>query len=202
MSISMTEKVYMRELTEQEMTEIYQSHLVEDFPAGEVKPLAHMLEGRKKGQYEAYGLFEKDTLKGYAYFIKNSTQPAALLDYFAIVRGLRSAGYGSLFLKKLQAMCIEQQKLTVVKGLGMIMENPDYETREDKKVLMHRRIAFYQKNGMQLSGVTCNFYDNEYRIMYAGAHCEDTKVQEITMNTYLNFFGADVVRKRAVFHAL
>ena len=64
MSISMTEKVYMRELTEQEMTEIYQSHLVEDFPAGEVKPLAHMLEGRKKGQYEAYGLFEKDTLKG------------------------------------------------------------------------------------------------------------------------------------------
>ena len=73
MSISMTEKVYMRELTEQEMTEIYQSHLVEDFPAGEVKPLAHMLEGRKKGQYEAYGLFEKDTLKGYAYFIKNST---------------------------------------------------------------------------------------------------------------------------------
>ena len=33
----------MRELTEQEMTEIYQSHLVEDFPAGEVKPLAHML---------------------------------------------------------------------------------------------------------------------------------------------------------------
>ena len=82
------------------------------------------------------------------------------------------------------------------------VENPDYETREDKKVLMHRRIAFYQKNGMQLSGVTCNFYDNEYRIMYAGAHCEDTKVQEITMNTYLNFFGANVVRKRAVFHAL
>ena len=82
------------------------------------------------------------------------------------------------------------------------VENPDYETREDKKVLMHRRIAFYQKNGMQLSGVTCNFYDNEYRIMYAGAHCEDTKVQEITMDTYLNFFGADVVRKRAVFHAL
>ena len=123
MSISMTEKVYMRELTEQEMTEIYQSHLVEDFPAGEVKPLAHMLEGRKKGQYEAYGLFEKDTLKGYAYFIKNSTQPAALLDYFAIVRGLRSAGYGSLFLKKLQAMCIEQQKQLILE-----VENPDYVT--------------------------------------------------------------------------
>lgn len=83
----MTEKVYMRELTEQEMTEIYQSHLVEDFPAGEVKPLAHMLEGRKKGQYEAYGLFEKDTLKGYAYFIKNSTQPAALLDYLRLSGG-------------------------------------------------------------------------------------------------------------------
>ena len=113
----------MRELTEQEMTEIYQSHLVEDFPAGEVKPLAHMLEGRKKGQYEAYGLFEKDTLKGYAYFIKNSTQPAALLDYFAIVRGLRSAGYGSLFLKKLQAMCIEQQKQLILE-----VENPDSDS--------------------------------------------------------------------------
>ena len=43
------------------------------------------------------------------------------------------------------------------KQLILEVENPDYETREDKKVLMHRRIAFYQKNGMQLSGVTCNF---------------------------------------------
>ncbi len=193
----MTEKVYMRELTVQEMTEIYQSHLVEDFPAGEVKPLAHMLEGRKKGQYEAYGLFEKDTLKGYAYFIKNSTQPVVLLDYFAILRGLRSAGYGSLFLKKLQAMCMEQQKQLILE-----VENPDYETREDKKALMHRRIAFYQKNGMQLSGVTCNFYDNEYRIMYMGKHCPDEVMQQTTMETYVDFFGTKVVRERAVFHAL
>lgn len=42
--------------------------------------------------------------------------------------GLRSAGYGSLFLKKLQAMCIEQQKQLILE-----VENPDYETREDKR---------------------------------------------------------------------
>lgn len=55
----MTEKVYMRELTEQEMTEIYQSHLVEDFPAGEVKPLAHMLEGRKRDSMRHTGCLRR-----------------------------------------------------------------------------------------------------------------------------------------------
>lgn len=55
----MTEKVYMRELTEQEMTEIYQNHLVEDFPAGEVKPLAHMLEGRKRDSMRHTGCLRR-----------------------------------------------------------------------------------------------------------------------------------------------
>lgn len=54
--------------------------------------------------------------------------------------GAAECRLGSLFLKKLQAMCIEQQKQLILE-----VENPDYETREDKKVLMHRRIAFYQK---------------------------------------------------------
>lgn len=49
MSISMTEKVYMRELTEQEMTEIYQRHLVEDFPAGGGKAAGTYVRGQKKG---------------------------------------------------------------------------------------------------------------------------------------------------------
>lgn len=51
---------------------------------------------------------------------------------------------------------------------------------------MHRRIAFIRKRHA-VKRCDMQFYDNEYRIMYAGAHCEDTKVQEITMNTYLNF---------------
>ena len=40
----------MRELTEQEMTEIYQSHLVEDFPAGEVNvtDFGTYVRGQKK----------------------------------------------------------------------------------------------------------------------------------------------------------
>lgn len=191
----MSEKLKVKELTSEEISEIYNTYLVEDFPASEVKPLSQMISAKENGQYEAYGLFEDDVLKGYAYFIKTKKQPVILLDYFAVLSGLRSSGYGSAFLSKLQQMCMENKKQLILE-----VENPIYEVQEDKKSIMNRRIAFYEKNNMVLSNVSCNFYNNEYRIMYAGKLCEDKVMQEKIKQIYEDFFGVKMVNENVVFH--
>ena len=60
-------------------------------------------------------------------------------------------------------------------------------------------IGFYKKNDMNLSGVSCNFYDNEYRILYAGEFMDDEEVYNRTHSVYLDFMGEEL-DSRCVFH--
>lgn len=191
----MSKKLQVKELKSEEISNIYNTYLVEDFPASELKPLAKILSEKENGRYEAYGLYEDDILKGYAYFIKIKKQPVILLDYFAVLKGERSGGYGSVFLSELQQMCIEKEKQLILE-----VENPIYETQEDRLEVMNRRIAFYKKNGMVLSNVSCNFHGNEYRIMYAGKLCNDEEIQEKVKQVYEDFFGEKMVKEHVVFH--
>ena len=59
--------------------------------------------------------------------------------------------------------------------------------------------AVYKKNDMNLSGVSCNFYDNEYRILYAGEFMDDEEVYNRTYSVYLDFMGEEL-DSRCVFH--
>ena len=43
--------LYIRILEADEITDIYNEHIVTDFPASEVKPLSQMLRKREQGQY-------------------------------------------------------------------------------------------------------------------------------------------------------
>ena len=67
------------------------------------------------------------------------------------------------------------------------------------KDYMIKRIGFYKKNDMNLSGVSCNFYDNEYRILYAGEFMDDEEVYNRTHSVYLDFMGEEL-DSRCVFH--
>ena len=95
--------LYIRILETDEITDIYNEHIVTDFPASEVKPLSQMLRKREQGQYFVYGMFEDNgELAGYAYFIKCSNKDVYLLDYLAIVKNKRSKHLGSTFLQELK----------------------------------------------------------------------------------------------------
>ena len=95
--------LYIRILEADEITDIYNEHIVTDFPASEVKPLSQMLRKREQGQYFVYGMFEDNgELAGYAYFIKCSNKDVYLLDYLAIVKNKRSKHLGSTFLQELK----------------------------------------------------------------------------------------------------
>lgn len=190
--------VHLRKLTAEEIESIYKNHLVKDFPAGEVKPLKVILERFHNGQYLGYGLFlnrEPEELAGYAFIMNIRTDAIYLLDYFAIVEGMRISGYGSVFLNAIKETCVQENRRLILE-----VENPDYEKDIRLQEKMQKRIAFYKKNDIHVSGVTCNFYDNEYRILYAGTTLEDQQVYQKIMLSYVDFFGEEFIEAHVVFH--
>ena len=188
--------LYIRILEADEITDIYNEHIVTDFPASEVKPLSQMLRKREQGQYFVYGMFEDNgELAGYAYFIKCSNKDVYLLDYLAIVKNKRSKHLGSTFLQELKNIAVNDDRLLMLE-----VENPDYADEGAAKDYMIKRIGFYKKNGMKLSNTSCYFLGNEYRILYAGDEVEDDYMDDITDTVYRDFFGDLFVDMNVRFH--
>ena len=48
-----------RPLTEEELKELYKTHMKRDFPPDELKPLSRLLTLMGQGDYEPYGLFQE-----------------------------------------------------------------------------------------------------------------------------------------------
>lgn len=199
------QKYNIRLLDIEEIKEIYNEHIVTDFPASEVKPLKQMLEKRENDQYFVYGMYENredscgrkyDELAGYAYFINCRNQDVYLLDYLAIVKDKRSKHLGSGFLQQLKKLAKDDGKLLVLE-----VENPDYADEGPARDYMLKRIGFYRKNGMNLSDTSCYFLENEYRIFYAGDEIEDkSQLDKIMDIVYRDFFGDAFVDANVVFH--
>lgn len=149
----------VRTLTTAETEQVFQEHLVFDFPLAEQKPLEHLLALQKEGAYPCYGLFEKDTLRGYAFFCGRKDMDCLLLDYFAITRGKRSSGYGGKFLKLLARELQQSQ--------SVILEVEDDRfalDAEDKKIRL-RRFAFYFAQGVKMTSLRTSVKGVNYKIM-------------------------------------
>ena len=94
---------HCRSLTREEITDTYNRHMKKYFPKDELKPLSRILFSLDKEQYICYGIFNNETLCGYAFFasIIEDGKTYYLLDYFATVEEFRGQGIGSEFLKLL-----------------------------------------------------------------------------------------------------
>ncbi|MGI6260741.1 MAG: GNAT family N-acetyltransferase [Acutalibacteraceae bacterium] len=181
-------------LTETEISEIYQNHLVFDFPADEVKPLGRILQMLHNGIYFAFGLFEDDVLRGYAFFVKSGNGKAALLDYFAVLRGKRGGGIGSRFLALLRC---ELQNLDMVL---LESEAIDAAENEEETTIRTRRIAFYLRNGVRKTGVRSVVFGVEYEIlcMDCAAHTGSTELRRMLDDIYHQMFFPDFADKFSI----
>ena len=65
---------------------------------------------------------------------------------------------------------------------------------------MIKRIQFYKKNHMNVSNVSCNFMDNEYKILFSSDNKTDKDIRELTENVYRDFFGDKLVYNDVIFH--
>ncbi|MDO4295318.1 MAG: GNAT family N-acetyltransferase [bacterium] len=143
----------VRLLTADEMREVYESHMLSDFPENERKPFARIQELLEAGFYEAYGVFEGEKLLAYAWFMKGKLGRYVLLDYLAVCKEYRSQGYGSRLLPLLQEAMSQQYE-----GILGEVEDPDFGEDEADIAVRRRRLCYYERYGFQRRGLYCTLF--------------------------------------------
>ncbi len=159
-----------------QIRQIYQTMLVHDFPADEVKPLENILQRVKERQYICFGLLDDLKVISYAFISFGENTDAALLDYLAVYEPYRGKGFGSRMLTEVQKYFgfVKNKKV-------MIIEAESIESAKDLKATRTRenRIRFYKKNGLYEDKVNkpviCGV---EYTLLYLEFPKYNIKVDE------------------------
>ena len=125
----------LRRLTMEQAEQIYTRYMKQDFPRDELKPFAMIREADARGEYECIGCYDGDALCGYAYLVKLGRE--YLLDYFAVLSGLRDSGYGTRILNALGKRYAESEAFLIES------ENPDFAADADALQERQRRMRFY-----------------------------------------------------------
>lgn len=152
----------LRLLNKEEVENIYHTHMVNDFPKAELKPLKGIMELIDENIYDCFGLFEADVLKAYGYFGGQGVS-WRLLDYYAVCVPFRGKGYGSQFLRLLLR---EYQNC---QGIFVEIESLNDTVEEAEQLKRRRRKKFYNRNGFSDSGLYCRLFGVGYDILYYAA---------------------------------
>ncbi len=168
------------------LKKVYRQYIRKDFPRMELRPWFGMERAMKQGKYKAYGYYGKHHLLAYATFYFCKDHPYALLDYLAVVPGLRGRGVGSAFLKSILP------KVSVKTGIFIEAESPDSTDNAEEKRIRKRRITFYEKNGASFTGVNCRLFGVDYNLLYypgSGYLPEKDKFLPVIRSLYLDLYG-------------
>ena len=145
-------------LNQQEFWNIYDTFMKQDFPLSEIRKAENFTQLWKENVYEALGWYEKDVLKGYAFFVKG--QNIVLLDYFAILGSNKGSGIGGKFLEAYKDYFAVKTDCILVET-----ENPEFAVDEADRQKRIRRNSFYEKHGAYVSCVTTRVFTDEYQIL-------------------------------------
>lgn len=140
----------IRIMTRQELREIYQNCMMNDFPDDERKPLSIIESRFKKNQNHCLIYLEDNVMKGYA--ILESCHKSLLMDYFAVIETYRNQGTGTKFLHEMKQYFKEYDALFV-----------ESECAYDE--ISQKRLDFYQKAGFVISGIQVHLYHVDYELM-------------------------------------
>ncbi|MCC8164351.1 MAG: GNAT family N-acetyltransferase [Lachnospiraceae bacterium] len=152
---------------------IYRDHVREDFPRSERRPFASMKRMTKAGKYACYGYYDNGSLLAYACYILTENGMYALLDYFAVVPGLRGHGVGSEFLQRLKNVA------SVKCGVFIEEESPDSAKTDEEVQIRKRRISFYLANGALLINSKCLLFGVDYNILYISQMIPDHSMEQL-----------------------
>lgn len=155
-----TDKFILKELNNAEIEEIYNEHMVTDFPKSELKPLKLLLDCREKGLYKCFGMYEKERLLAYMYFAGN--KKIILLDYFAVVKNIRNSGYGSVMLSKIKQYL---KNTSSVERVIIEAESIRSSKNKEERNIRERRISFYRKNGLKEQSFMPTVFGTEFTIL-------------------------------------
>lgn len=161
--------MYLKILNIEEISEIYNTHMVNDFPKAELKPLSHIVNMMKKGLCFSVGMYENiqgeegPQLLGYGVFILPDGYKYGLLDYLAITEKNRGKGYGHVFFALVKEFLNRHFPLLE----GVFIECESVESAADKKQedIRARRIDFYEDCGCVKTRLGSKLFGVEYRIL-------------------------------------
>ena len=169
-----------RNLTIEQVRDVYDTHLVFDFPAEERKPLRMIEKAVGEGRYRCVGAFgEDEELLGYAFFVFEKDR--CLLDYYAVVPEKRGMGIGTKFLKMAAADADAKMLLIEVED----PEVRDYEARQ-------KRVDFYLNAGCTDTGVKAECFGVRFLILeYPGKHSGE-EISEVYKEIYRSILPPDM----------
>ena len=148
-------------LSESEIEQVYMSHMKQDFPPEELKPLDTIYRALRRGQYRCIGLMDGEKLLGYAFFIilLHENRVSLLLDYFAVAAELRGCGIGTAFLQRLPELFPDADTVLIE------VEQPDAAETDAEREHRSRRKAFYLRGGCIETGLKACIFGVPYDIL-------------------------------------
>lgn len=150
----------LKVLDKEEIKQIYETEMKNDFPAAELKPLSAIYKMLDAGHYEGKGLYEDNELLAYVFFSYAVPKDVALIDYLAVCSQYRAKGIGSKLISSIR------KEMSEWKGIVLEVENPEFAVNEEEYKVQCRRIDFYHKNKIELSHVKATVFGVPFRIMY------------------------------------
>lgn len=159
----------LRILSIEEISEIYNAYMVNDFPKSELKPLEHIINTTKKGLCFSVGMYEntedkkEEPLLGYAVFILPEGYKYGLLDYLAITGRNRGKGYGHIFFSLVKEFFRSQFPL--LEGIFIECESVESAANTKETDIRVRRINFYKDCGCIVTRLGSRLFGVEYSIL-------------------------------------
>ena len=159
-------RMKLQRLNENQITKLYQEHMVVDFPKDELKPLSMILKSVQEGFYDCFGLFENEKIVGYTFMVKQEN--SYLIDYIAIFPEHRNKGVGANLLTLIDDYLGDADRI-----IGEV-EDPAYTDDEEQKTLQTRRLGFYLRNNCYDTGLRVECFGVKFIIFEAGkTRCRD-----------------------------
>ncbi len=155
---------HIKTLAEDKLAELYETHMRQDFPASELKPLSHILRSMEAGYGFSLGLYEEEELAGYAVFILCKETSCALLDYFAILRDRRGKGMGHQAFSLIETYF--RENLPEIETLYIESERVSAAENEAQRLVRERRIAFYLSCGCKMTNLRSVLFGVDYSVLY------------------------------------
>ncbi|MCI8537958.1 MAG: GNAT family N-acetyltransferase [Oscillospiraceae bacterium] len=167
-------------LNEAELTRLYESEMVHDFPKEELKPLRAMKRLMAMGRYDPLLVTEDGgSPRGYAMVWLPEDRRGALLEFFAVLRGQRNGGLGAATLDLLF------ERYGQLFGEAEFPDSPDPEENE----LRRRRLGFYQRNGFRVLNYECALFGVHFNCLYRGPEQNDQAILTMHRGVYADYFS-------------
>lgn len=147
----------LRRMSESEIRLLYNSSLVRDFPASELKSLSAIMALHCRGEYDVLGGYQNETMVAYALIYRPCDDSVVLLDYLAVEPDYRSKGVGSTLLTAL--------RLHYAGSVDALMIECERPKTAPDELQARKRIGFYTRAGAVLTDVKIWLFGVEYSIL-------------------------------------